>query len=149
MKKLRLVCFPVLLAAITFMLVGCGRSTSESQSSTPVTEKTVIPENIRVAYAPVVLNIPLYLGQNRGVFQSNNITVDAKVFTSANEMINAVIADQVDAVTGVSLVPILNLEAQQPGRVRIILHSRMTDEQPYDGLVVKSSSSIQTQWPLR
>lgn len=104
----------------------------------------MVPENIRVAYAPVVLNIPLYLGQSRGVFQSNSITVDAKVFTSANDMINAVIADQVDAVTGVSLVPILNLEAQQPGRVRVILHSRMTDEQPYDGLVVKKASPIQT-----
>lgn len=144
MKKLRLIYFPVLLVAITFMLAGCGRSTSESQPSTPVAEKTLVPEKIRVAYAPVVLNIPLYLGQSKGVFQSNGVTIDAKLFTSANEMINAVIADQVDAVTGVSLVPILNLEAQQPGRVRVILHSRMTDEQPYDGLVVKTASPIQT-----
>lgn len=126
------------------MLAGCGRSTPETQPSSPVAEKTLVPEKIRVAYAPVVLNIPLYLGLSRGVFQSNGITIDAKVFTSANEMINAVIADQVDAVTGVSLVPILNLEAQQPGRVHVILHSRMTDDQPYDGLVVKTDSTIQT-----
>ena len=78
MKKLRLFRFPVLSVAIAFMLAGCGRSTSENQPSTPVLEKTVVPEKIRVAYAPVVLNIPLYLGQNRGVFQSNSITIDAK-----------------------------------------------------------------------
>lgn len=142
MKKNRITILPLLVFAVACVFSGCGRSDSGNQA--PATQKSVVPEKIRLAYAPVVLNMPLYLGQGRGVFQSNGIAIDAKVFTSANEMINAVIADQVDAVTGVSLVPILNLEAQQPGRVRVVLHSRMTDEQPYDGLVVKASSSIQT-----
>src|SRR4051812_356180 len=91
MKKIQIICFLILLVAISFMLAGCGRSTSENKSSTPAAEKTVVSETIRVAYAPVVLNIPLYLGQSRGIFKSNNITIGAKLFTSANEMINAVI----------------------------------------------------------
>jgi ABC-type nitrate/sulfonate/bicarbonate transport system substrate-binding protein len=149
MKKLHLLRVPILLIAITFIFVGCNRSTPENKSSAPVSPKTSAPETIRLAYAPVVLNIPVFLGQSSGVFKTNNITIDAKLFTSANEMINAIVADQVDAVTGVSLVPILNLEAQDSGRVRVILHSRMTDEQPYDGLVVKTTSTIRTLSDLK
>lgn len=98
---------------------------------------------IRVAYAPVVLNLPAYHAQESGIFAAKTLKVDFKVFGSANDMINAVVAGQVDAVTGVSLVPILNLEKQYPGRARVVLHSKMTDASPFDGIVVKSQSSIQ------
>ncbi|AOS46141.1 Putative aliphatic sulfonates-binding protein precursor [Lacunisphaera limnophila] len=100
------------------------------------------PVSIKVAYAPVVLNVPLFLGQTQGLFKSNGIEVEAKLFTSANEMINALVANQVDAVTGVSMVPILNLEAQFPGRVRIILHSKMSEASPYDSIVTRADSAL-------
>jgi ABC-type nitrate/sulfonate/bicarbonate transport system substrate-binding protein len=140
MKKL--IRLSVLLLVLGFTFVACDPPSSKKQPDASARAPQA-QEKIRVAYAPVVLNIPLYLGQSRGTFQSNNITLDTKVFTSANEMINAIVAEQVDAVTGVSLVPILNLEAQGAGRVRVVLHSQMTDAQPYDGLVVKASSSLQ------
>lgn len=102
------------------------------------------PPTIRVAYAPVVLNLPSFVAQDQGMFAKQSVKTDYKVFSSANDMINALVANQVEAVTGVSLVPILNLEAQSPGRVRVVLHSRMTNEAPFDGIVVKKDSAIQT-----
>lgn len=78
------------------------------------------------------------------MFAAKKVPVKFTVFNSANDMINAVVAGQVDAVTGVSLVPILNLEGQHPGRVRVILHSKMTDACPYDGIVVKADSPIKS-----
>lgn len=78
------------------------------------------------------------------MFAAKGVTADFKVFGSANDMINAVVAGQVDAVTGVSLVPILHLETQHPGRVRVILHSKMTNACPYDGIVVKAESQIKS-----
>ena len=97
---------------------------------------------IRVAYAPVVLNTPLYLAQDRGWFAEAGVDVDAKPFTTANDMVNALITSQVDVITGVSLVPLLNLEIQSPGKFRVLIHSRMTEEQAYDGIVVKKDSPI-------
>lgn len=125
-------------AALLFVSLFAGCNSKHSSSTI-----------IRVAYAPVVLNVPLYLAQDRGLFQNNDVKVETRVFTSANDMINAVVADQADAVTGVSLVPILNLEAQYPGKVRVILHSKMTDEQPYDGLIVKADSTIRSLQDLQ
>jgi ABC-type nitrate/sulfonate/bicarbonate transport system substrate-binding protein len=89
------------------------------------------------------------LAQDNGLFSRIGLNAELKVFTSANDMINAIVAGQVDAVTGVSLVPILNLEAQNPGTVRIVLHSRMNDTHPFDGIVVKPSSPIQNLADLK
>lgn len=101
------------------------------------------PAKVRVAYAPVVLNLPSYIAQDRGLFAKAGLNVEYTSFSSANDMINALVAGQVDVVTGVSLVPILNLEAQSPGKARVFLHSLMTAETPYDGVVVKKDSPIQ------
>jgi ABC-type nitrate/sulfonate/bicarbonate transport system substrate-binding protein len=100
-------------------------------------------EKVRVAYAPVVLNLPSYIAQDRGLFAKAGLNVEYTSFSSANDMINALVAGQVDVVTGVSLVPILNLEAQSPGKARVFLHSLMTAETPYDGVIVKKDSTIQ------
>ena len=97
---------------------------------------------MRVAYAPVVLDLPFFLGKDTGIFEQKGLKIDARVFTSANDMANALVSGQVDVVTGVSCVPVLNLEAQYPGRVRILFHSRMTPEFAYDGIVVRQDSKL-------
>ncbi len=124
----------VLVALVVVGIVWWQKKSGESNE----------PPTIRVAYAPVVLNLPSYLAQDRGMFAKKKVPIAFTVFNSANDMINAVVAGQADVVTGVSLVPILNLEAQHPGKVRIILHSKMTSSCPYDGIVVKENSPIKS-----
>jgi len=68
--------------------------------------------------------------------------VEAKSFTSANDMINALVAGQVDMVPGSPLVPVLSLESQYPGRFRVFAHSIMTTNKPFDRILVKANSSI-------
>jgi ABC-type nitrate/sulfonate/bicarbonate transport system substrate-binding protein len=99
---------------------------------------------MRIAYAPGVLNLPLYVALDRGWFAEAGLDIDAIRFTTANDMINALVAGRVDAATGVSAVPVLHLEASAPGRLRVLIHSRMTGGQPFDGLVVPAGSSIRT-----
>lgn len=106
-------------------------------------ERSEVPQaTVRVAYAPVVLNLPLFLALDRGWFVDANVQVHPISFTTANDMINALIAGQVDVVTGVSLVPVTNLEAEGPGRIRVITHSRMDAAHPYDGIVVRRESPV-------
>jgi ABC-type nitrate/sulfonate/bicarbonate transport system substrate-binding protein len=126
----------VLVAAIAVAGILWWKTQHKASSSEAVT--------IRVAYAPVVLNLPSYVAQDRGMFAAKNVSTNFTVFNTANDMINAVVAGQVDAVTGVSLVPILHLEDQYPGKVRVFLHSKMTDACPYDGILVKAESSIKS-----
>jgi NitT/TauT family transport system substrate-binding protein len=130
-----------LVGALIVILIGS--SAWWYLSKRPQPGSTPGPQVIRVAYAPVVLNLPSYVAEDKGLFESRGLKPEYVSFSSANDMINALVAGQVDVVTGVSLVPILNLEAQFPGKARVFLHSMMTAATPYDGLVVKADSPIQ------
>ncbi len=130
----------IVLLVLFAAIAGGGLLWWKMAPKTPPAEAATI----RVAYAPVVLNLPAYVAQDRGMFAAKKVPVNFTVFNTANDMINAVVAGQVDAVTGVSLVPILNLEVQHPGKVRIVLHSKMTESCPYDGIVVKADSPIKS-----
>lgn len=46
-----------------------------------------------MAYQPIVFGMPVFVAQGQKFFEKNNLVVDAKSFTSANDMINAVVAD--------------------------------------------------------
>jgi ABC-type nitrate/sulfonate/bicarbonate transport system substrate-binding protein len=47
-------------------------------------------------------------------------------------------------IPGAPLVPVLALESKYPGRFRIISHSVMTSDKPFDRVLVKSESSIKS-----
>ena len=64
-------------------------------------------------------------------------------FSSSNDMVSALVAGQVDVLPAVSLVPLLHLEIQHPGRFRVFSHSRMRRENSTYRIVVKSGSPLQ------
>ncbi len=132
----------IVCLALAMALVGCD------QKAPPSTATDQLPK-VRVSYSPLVIGLPLYVAHDQNLFTKHGIKVEPKQFISANEMINSVVAGQADAVVGVSMVPILNLEAQHPGFVRLVQHSRMTDQHPLDGLLVKTNSAIHTLEDLK
>ncbi len=97
-----------------------------------------------MAYQPIVFGMPVFVAQDQKFFQNNNLVVDAKSFTSANDMINALVAGQVQVVPGAPLVPVLSLESQFPGRFRVFAHSIMTMDKPFDRILVKTNSPIKS-----
>jgi ABC-type nitrate/sulfonate/bicarbonate transport system substrate-binding protein len=99
---------------------------------------------IRMAYQPIVFGLPVFVGNEQAIFQRHNLSVEAKSFTSANDMMNALVAGQIDIIPGAPLVPVLALEAQYPGRFRIMSHSVMTSEKPFDRVLVKTDSPIKS-----
>lgn len=103
---------------------------------------------IRMAYQPIVFGLPVFVGNEQKIFEKHNLSVEAKSFTSANDMMNALVAGQVDMVPGAPLVPVLSLESQYPGRFRIMSHSVMTSDRPFDRILVKTDSPIKTPQDL-
>ncbi len=120
----------LLLILWSFLLVSC-----ETQNSQKVRE-------VRIAYPPIIASLPMYVAENQKSFEGSNIAFNKTVFVNSNDMINALVAKQIDVLPAVSLIPIINLEIQYPGRVRLFSHSRMRTDNAFDGLVVKNESSI-------
>jgi len=129
MKRMR----PV--AVLVFVLLGLISSSCwtnrESENNT-----------VRMAYLPIVSSLPLFIAEDKHIFEQENIQLKKTPIANSNDLLNALVADQVDVLPAVSLVPIIHLEIESPGRVRLFSHSRMRPTNAFDGLIVKQASPI-------
>src|SRR5450756_3081310 len=82
---------------------------------------------VRVAYLPIIPSLPVFVAQEQGLFDKENLRLKAIALSSSNDLVNAMVAGQADILPATSLVPIIHLEIHSPGRVRIFSHSRMND----------------------
>lgn len=99
---------------------------------------------VKIAYQPIVFGLPVFIAEERGLFKSHNVKAEAEGFTSANDMISALVAGRAQIVPGAPLVPVLSLESKYPGRFRVFAHSKMTDSKPFDRIIVKMDSPIKS-----
>jgi ABC-type nitrate/sulfonate/bicarbonate transport system substrate-binding protein len=97
-----------------------------------------------MAYQPIVFGLPVFVGLEEKIFEHNHLQVEAMPFTSANDMLNALLAGQIDIIPGSPLVPVVSLEAKYPGRFRVFSHSVMTSAKPFDRILVKNDSPIRS-----
>jgi ABC-type nitrate/sulfonate/bicarbonate transport system substrate-binding protein len=133
----------LLLLSGVLVFAGCNKSAEDGQKNNAGgTSGETEKGKITMAYQPIVFGMPVFVAQDQKFFDKNGLVVEAKSFTSANDMINALVAGQVDMVPGAPLVPVLSLESQYPGRFRVFSHSIMTSEKPFDCILVKTNSSI-------
>ncbi|MGD9588741.1 MAG: ABC transporter substrate-binding protein [Pyrinomonadaceae bacterium] len=120
----------IALVGSVLLLQSCDKPVNQSEVK------------VRMAYQPIVFGLPVFVGEQQKIFQNHGLTVESKSFTSANDMLNALVAHEIDIVPSSPLVPVVALEAQYPGRFRIISHSVMTSGKPFDRILVKGDSAI-------
>lgn len=128
--KPRLVAVAGLLAVLAAGGIVWLRTTREDRS------------RVRLAYPPIVASLPVFVAEEHKMFREAGISADAVPFVNSNDMVNALVAGQFDMLPAVSLIPVLHLEIQYPGTVRLFSHSRMTPERAFDSIVVKKDSPI-------
>ena len=128
-RNIRLIVFALVPA--TLLLASCSKAPQDTTT-------------LRVASQPLVFGLPLFVAQDQGIFATNGVNVDAKSFTSANDMMSALVAGQVDMLPNAPLVPVVSLESKYPGRFRVFAHSLMTPDKPFDRILVKTNSPINT-----
>src|SRR5512147_563084 len=104
---------------------------------------------VRIAYPPMLASLPVFVAQDQRIFQRHHLQAEVVSFSSSNDMVSGLVAGQVDVLPAVSLVPLLHLEIQHPGKFRVFSHSRMRRENSTYRIVVKSSSPVQTLKDLK
>lgn len=97
---------------------------------------------VRVGYPPIVASLPVFIAEDAGLFKESGVGATLVPFTSSNDMVNALVAGQLDILPAVSLIPLVHLEIQQPGTVRLFSHSRMAPERAFDSIIVLKESSV-------
>ena len=104
---------------------------------------------VRVAYLQIIPSLPVFVAQEQGLFDKENLRLKAIALSSSNDLVNAMVAGQADILPATSLVPIIHLEIQSPGRVRIFSHSRMNESNALDKIIVKEASPLHAIEGLR
>jgi ABC-type nitrate/sulfonate/bicarbonate transport system substrate-binding protein len=99
---------------------------------------------VRVAYLQIIPSLPIFVAQEQHFFEKENLRLTPVVLGSSNDLANAMIAGQADILPATSLVPIIHLEIQSPGRVRVFSASRMNESNALDKIIVRDSSSLHT-----
>ncbi len=127
----------VLVLALA-IAAGCGKAPNPTLQTPPT------PTTVKVAYPPMVAALPYIIAEEDRLFPTNDVKVEATLFTSSNDMLNSLVAGQSDLIPAISLIPIIQLEIQYPGKVRLYSHSRMSREKAIDAIIVKEDSSIRT-----
>jgi ABC-type nitrate/sulfonate/bicarbonate transport system substrate-binding protein len=104
---------------------------------------------VRMAYPPIIPSLPVFVAQDQHFFEKQGLKLQTLSLSSSNDLVTALVAGQADVLPAVSLVPIIHLEIQHPGRVRVVSHSQMNAHNALDKIIVKENSSLRTLQDLR
>jgi len=107
------------------------------------------PGEVRIAYPPIIPSLPLFVAEDQHLFEKQNLKVEMLSLSSSNDLVNALVAGQADMLPAVSLIPIVHLEIQHPGKVRVFSHSRMNENNALDKIVVKENSGLRSLQDLQ
>lgn len=101
-------------------------------------------QTVRIGYLPIVASLPIFVAAEKQIFQEQGIRAELVPFNDSNTMLNALVAGQIDVLPAVSLVPILHLEVQYPGTVRLFSHSRMRPSNAFDALITREEAQVRS-----
>lgn len=143
--------FNLLPLVLILFLWGCPRpETSEPSTdlaTTGTTATSATPASsapVRIGYQKLSIYAPVFIAQDKGFFKEQGIDVELSPFTSANQMMNAVIAGQLDG-TGLTNVQVaLSVEAKDPGKLRFINFLVWSPDSYADYFLTRKGSGIQT-----
>lgn len=86
-------------------------------------------------------SVPIFMTEEKGYFAEKGVKVELTALQSSNLMTDALVRGDIDMGV-VSMIPVLNAEAVDPGKIKLVAASVITNESPFDQVVVKAGSTI-------
>jgi ABC-type nitrate/sulfonate/bicarbonate transport system substrate-binding protein len=115
------------LGAALCCVTGCGRKAAET---------------VKIGYLQNTGSLPLFVAEEKGYFAEEGIREEATPIATSNQLVDALVAGNLQAFPESSAYPVLAVELQSPGRLKIFSASAITKERPFDSLLVKENSSV-------
>jgi ABC-type nitrate/sulfonate/bicarbonate transport system substrate-binding protein len=99
---------------------------------------------VRIGYLSNTGSLPLFVAEEKGFFTEEGIHEEATPIATSNQLVDALVAGNLDAYPESSAYPALAVELQSPGRLKIFSASAITKQKPFDSILVKDGSSIRS-----
>jgi NitT/TauT family transport system substrate-binding protein len=111
----------------------------------------IVLKTARIGYQQTIMYLPLFVAKEQGYFKKHGVEVELVPFVNASEMMQALLAGQINA-TGMSALDIIaNVEQEKPGQVKMYLIEAFEPERGYspDYVIAKTGSGIKNLEDLR
>lgn len=102
------------------------------------------PTVVRIGYLNIVASLPLFVAEEKGFFEDEGIKFASIPMVSSNQLVDGIVARNIDVFIESSAVPVLAIELRSPGKLKVFSTSEITSQTPFDTLLVKEDSSLQT-----
>jgi NitT/TauT family transport system substrate-binding protein len=110
---------------------------------------TRAPEKVKIAYIPFSADLPYFVALEKGYFKEEGLEIEPIKSANSNEMMNALLAGQVDAIAPVGFSTIFSVEAASPGQIKIYLPGGETEGHIVSHLIVKKDSPFRNIQDLK
>jgi len=97
---------------------------------------------VRVGYLGITASLPLYIAEEKGYFTAEGVRIASQQVATSNQLVDAIVAGNLDVVVETSAVPVLAVELQSPGKIKVFATSDITQEAPFDSVLVKQDSPV-------
>ena len=99
----RFISISIFIIAIAALLIsGCSQPTPQATQSSPAE-----PVAIRMAILPILDNLPMYVAQQEGLFEANNVSVEFIPVGSAAERDQVIVAGRADGMINETISTLL------------------------------------------
>ncbi|MAG02965.1 hypothetical protein CMI42_06510 [Candidatus Pacearchaeota archaeon] len=139
MKTKNILIIVILIIAIAFLF-----------SYNPTTTGRAIKEDtVKIAHLPVTHGLPLYMAFENGWFEEAGINVEIIKFESPNQIIDALLQNNIDFASGAAngIVGIVN--HKNPGKIQIIAITGGSLEIPSENFVIPKEKDYKTIQDLK
>ncbi len=99
-------------------------------------------DKVRVGYVKIVPTLPLFVAEEKGFFEMNGLQVEDQLIESSNLLAEALVQDSIDAVVEFSVVPVLAIEALNPGNLMIYTSTEQSGTANFSALLTLNNSGI-------
>jgi len=117
--------------ALAIMLSGCNSCNN-----------AVHNKKIKVGYLPMVSSLTHFVAVEKGYYKEEGLEVEANPIKTSNLLAQDLVAGHIDAVIELSIVPLLKQLENSPNSAKIFSISSITSENGFDGILVKSNSTL-------
>ncbi|GBF35165.1 ABC transporter substrate-binding protein [Desulfocucumis palustris] len=117
---------------IAALLTGCGKPETRGTS----------PQKVKIGYSRLIISLPVFVAEERGIFRENGLDVELEGFDTAQPLMDALLAGQLD-VAGYTAFPItFNGQVRSKKQLYYLTALVEDDKHPISMLMVKKDSPV-------
>jgi len=99
---------------------------------------------VRIGFLNIAASLPLFIAEENGYFPAAGVEIETYSIASSNQLVDAILANNLDMVVEASAVPVFAATLQLEGAQKIFAVSSITSERPFDALLVRADAPLQS-----